>query len=426
MEDKYLMYVIDRSNKLQDKRRPDKDNHSFANPAADGDATETDFSISGVSTPQERRGYSRATFDRYKPVRIGKERFPADLQSVSGESTPQDRRGYSRVARPLDPFEPPRDQIQNSGASTPQDRRGFARARLDSYEQAHVSGEQLQQMQNSYRMSKGMSNNELFLDEKSVLKKKRMIYVLAGLIAILVLLLIMVIGAIVAIAFLYWRTGIAFIAPSLDEAVSAQQVIRFESDIDSLTQTIDAIEQNVNFTMDVILAVNLQLNHMIELTQNSFSTIDALIGIIDQLNNRTMITRDNLTTVVHQVSTVRNDITTLNSQVPTIDSRLTDVEDDITVLDTSLLNHENLLRSTQSNLTTLQGQTNGLVTSVNNINGRLTTLVNVYQNCREDTSVCNITTLRDTRLFCSTSALLKNLEVSRLITYTLLNGVHFT
>ena len=116
----------------------------------------------------------------------------------------------------------------------------------------------------------------------------------------------------------------------------------------------------------------------------------------------------------------------LNSQVPTIDSRLTDVEDDITVLDMSLLNHENLLRSTQSNLTTLQGQTNGLVTSVNNINGRLTTLVNVYQNCREDTSVCNIMTLRDTRLFCSTSALLKNLEVSRLITYTLLNGVHVT
>ena len=105
---------------------------------------------------------------------------------------------------------------------------------------------------------------------------------------------------------------------------------------------------------------------------------------------------------------------TLNSQVPTIDSRLTDVEDDITVLDTSLLNHKNLLRSTQSNLTTLQGQTNGLVTSVNNINGRLTTLVNVYQNCREDTSVCNITTLRDTRLFCGTSALLTNLEVSRL------------
>ena len=208
-----------------------------------------------------------------------------------------------------------------------------------------------------------------------------------------------------SIVFLYWRSEVQFISPSIDEAISAQQVINFETEIDSLSQ-------NVNFTMDVILSVNLQLNHLIELTQNSFGTIDAMIAAINQLDNRSLINRDNLTTALSQLNTVRNDVTALNIQVPAIHVQLDSIHGDVTTLNALVPSLENQIRQAQSNLILVQTQTSGLVTSVSNINNRLTTLVNIYQNCREDRSVCNITTLRDTRLFCSTSALLTNIEVS--------------
>ena len=234
---------------------------------------------------------------------------------------------------------------------------------------------------------------------------------MAAIIAVLILLLVMLLGVIASIVFLYWRSGIQFITPSTDEAISAQQVIHFETEIESLYQNVDSIEENMNFTMDVILSVNFQLNHLIELTQNSFTTIDAIIDAINELN-RTLITRDNLTTVLNQLNTVRNDVTALNIQVPAIDIQLDSVQGDVTTLNTLVPSLENQIRQAQSNLTMVQTQTSGLVTSVNNINSRLTTMVNIYQNCREDRSVCNITTLRDTRLFCSTSALFTNIEVS--------------
>ena len=67
----------------------------------------------------------------------------------------------------------------------------------------------------------------------------------AAVIAVLILLLVMLLGAIASIVFLYWRSGVQ---PSTDEAISAQQVVHFETEIESLFQNVDAIEQNVNFT----------------------------------------------------------------------------------------------------------------------------------------------------------------------------------
>ena len=334
MEDNYLMYATNRSNKFQTREH-------FSNRALEGEMSETALTESDVESTQ--RGTRHTT-----------------------------------------------------------------RARLDSYEQAHVSREMLQQMQESYRRR---SHNDLFLDETSLMKRKRVVWAMCGIIIILLLLLILILGTIAGVGFIVWKSQLAF---PLSLALTGTGTAFTESfaSIDT-----EQIHQFINETYITLDDHSILLQHLLEIT--NFATIEYLS---DRLNQLIAVTQSNFSMVNKalnsQVLRLEDNQLSINTRLNNLEdnllmtnNQLNTLENNVSTTDTQLDTLEGKLRLAQNNITSVNNQANSLQASVNTISNRMSSPVNLYQNCRQDTTACNITSFRDTRLYCSTSALIINLQV---------------
>lgn len=292
---------------------------------------------------------------------------------------------------PLQEAETSETEFSMSERSTERERPIQTRTRLDSYEQAHVSREMLQQMQQSYLASTGSSHNGLFLDENSVVKKRTLRLIVVGLITILLLILIIVIGVVVALVFLFLQTELRFRSPTLAQVIFEENVNRATQDIEILFNIIQRFDENMNVSNEVFAVFSKLLT-----ASNNFTAIETINTLIDELNQLRVTTQNNFSESISQLRSIQDELQALNHRV---------------------LSLENQLRVAQNDAISSNFQVNGLQTIINNITNQLSSPVNLYQNCQQDTSSCNITTFRDTRLFCSTSALAINIEVSNTMSF---------
>ena len=290
-------------------------------------------------------------------------------------------------------------EFSESETSERRERPSRTRPRLDSYQQAHVSREMLQQMERSYRLNGGMSDSNISLDEKPKIKKRTLLYVIAGLLAILLIILTLLLASTGLVIFIFWKGFVEFPTSSLQQStVTTQDLVGYTTQVDGLYNEVEYLQEITNISTLEINALIAQLSDLQEIINSNFATVEAISTLTDQLNQLSDITKRNITTVDSQINTVQSETVALNDRISRLDSQLSTIQNDVT---------------------TVQSQANGLQTSINNVNSRLESPVNLYQNCRQDTSVCNITTFRDTRLFCSTMAILRDIEVSRkMLVYT--------
>jgi peptidoglycan hydrolase CwlO-like protein len=249
----------------------------------------------------------------------------------------------------------------------------------------------LQQMETSYRLNGGMSDSNISLDDKPKIKKRTLIYVVAGLLAIILIMLVLLLAASALVIYIFWIGFVEFPTSSLQQsAVTPQQLESYTTQVDGLYNEVEYLQDITNISILEINALIVQLGELQEIVNSNFATVEAVGALTDQLNQHSEITKRNITTVNSQINTVRSETVTLNDHISRLDGQISTIRNDIT---------------------TVQGQASGLQTSLNNVNSRLESPINLYQNCQQDTSVCNITTFRDTRLFCNTMAILRDIEV---------------
>ena len=265
------------------------------------------------------------------------------------------------------------------------------RPRLDSYEQAHVSREMLQQMERSYRLNGGMSGSNISLDDKPKIKKRTLICVIVGLLAIMLIMLTLLLATTALVIYIFWVGFVEFPGSSLQQSsVTIQHLIGYTTQVDELFNEVEHLQEITNTSTVEINALIAQLSELQGVIHINFATVEAIDALTNQLFQLSNSTRHSITTVESQINTVYSETVSLNDHISRLDGQLNTMQNDVT---------------------TVQSQTSGLQTSINNVNSRLESPVNLYQNCRQDTSICNITTFRDTRLFCSTMAILRDIEV---------------
>ena len=282
--------------------------------------------------------------------------------------------------------------LSESETSERRERPSQHRSRLDSYQQAHVSREMLQQMERSYRLNGGMSDSNISLDDKPKTKKKTLIYVIAGLLAIMLIMLVLLLASSALVVYIFWIGFVEFPSSSLQQsAVTPQQLVGYTTQVDELHNEVAHLHEITNVSTLEINALIAQFSELQATVNSNFAMVEAIDALANQLNQLSEITKRNISTVDSQINTVQSEIVILNDHISRLDGQISTIRNDVT---------------------TVQGQASGLQTSMNNIDSRLESPVNLYQNCRQDTSVCNITTFRDTRLFCSTMAILREIEVS--------------
>lgn len=321
------------------------------------------------------------------------------MHSIDRRNKPQRREHYANSVIETDASE---TDVSVSDAGVQRERQTRSRARLDSYEQAHVSREMLQQMQDSYRMR---SHTDLFLDEKTLMKKKRVICAISGIIVILLIMLIILIAAVAGVGFLIWRGELQFLPLSLNGGIDANTVQSLQYDIETLFNDIQHIENNTSTHIDLF-------SNMLDIIIETFSDNPGKIeALIDQVNRLTAATRNNFTLVNSQLATAKNETSNVNNRTTNLENQFRTTQSSVDSRMTSL---ENQLETTQSDISSLQSVANDLQTSITSIDNKVSTPVSLYHNCRQDTTVCNVTTLRDTRLYCSTSALIIDIQVSKL------------
>ena len=250
----------------------------------------------------------------------------------------------------------------------------------------------LQQMERSYRLNGGMSDSNISLDDKPKIKKRILLYVVAGLLAILLIILALLLASTGLVIFIFWKGFVEFPTSSLQQStVTTQELMGYTTQVDGLYNEVEYLREITNMSTLEINALIAQLTELQEIVNSNFATVEAINTLTDQLNQLSDITKRNITTVDSQINTIQSETVALNDHTSQLDGQLSTIQND---------------------LTTVQSQANGLQTSINNINSRLESPVNLYQNCRQDTSVYNITTFRDTWLFCSTMVILRGMEVS--------------
>ena len=282
--------------------------------------------------------------------------------------------------------------FSESETSERRERQSRTRPRLDSYQQAHVSREMIQDMERSYRLNGGMSNSNISLDEKPKIKKKTLCYVVAGLLAILLIMLVLLLASTGLVIYIFWQGFVEFPTSSLQQsAATPQELADYTTQVDALFNEVEYLQETMNSSTQEINALIAQLTDLHQIVNNNFATIEATNTLTEQLNQLSSITKSNVTMLDSQINAVQSQAVALNDQLTQMDGQLNMIQNDVT---------------------TVQSQANELQTSINNFNSRLDNPVNLYQNCRQDTSLCNITTFRDTRLFCSTMAILRDIEVS--------------
>ena len=246
-------------------------------------------------------------------------------------------------------------------------------------------------MQRSYKLNGGMSESNISLDEKPKVKKRTVCWVVMGVLAILLILLVLLLASIALTIFIFWKGFVEVPASSPDQSISPQQLVGYNTQINSLFDEVGYLQEAMNVSTGEINALVAQLNDLIETTNINFATVEAMNALTNQLNQLSAITRNNITSVDTRINDVQTETMALNDHVSRLDGQSTTIQNDVT---------------------SVQSQANGLQASITNINNRLENPVNLYQNCRQETRVCNITTFRDTRLFCSTMAILRDIEVN--------------
>ena len=133
------------------------------------------------------------------------------------------------------------------------------------------------------------------------------------------------------------------------------------------TTQVDELHNDVAHLQEISNVSTLEINALIaqfgdlQATVNSnFATVEAIAALSDQLRQLSEITKRNISTVDSQINTVQSETATLNDHVSRIDGQLGTIQNDVT---------------------RVQGQASGLQTSMNNVNSRLESPVNLYQNC---------------------------------------------
>jgi prophage DNA circulation protein len=237
-----------------------------------------------------------------------------------------------------------------------------------------------------------MSDSNISLDDKPKIKKRTLIYVVVGLLAIMLITLVLLLAASALVVYIFWIGFVEFPTSSLQQsAVTSQQLEGYTTQVDGLYNEVEYLQDITNISILEINALIAQLDELKEIVNSNFATVEMIDALTDQFNQLSEIMKRNITTVDSQINTVHSETVTLNDHISRLDGQISTIQNDVT---------------------TVQGQASGLQTSLDNINSRIESPVNLYQNCRQDTSVCNITTFRDTRLFCSTMAILRDIEVS--------------
>jgi predicted nucleic acid-binding Zn-ribbon protein len=129
-------------------------------------------------------------------------------------------------------------------------------------------------------------------------------------------------------------------------------------------------------------------------------------------------TQNNLTQVRHQINIVQNQLDINQREVGAVGDRVRAVQDQLTITRaniTSFNGQTNLIRqqltTTQTNITDIRNQALSIQTSLNN---HLSSSIEPYRNCRQDTASCSVTNFANNnrRLLCSTPTLNTNVTVS--------------
>jgi flagellar basal body-associated protein FliL len=78
-------------------------------------------------------------------------------------------------------------------------------------------------METSYRLNGGMSDSNISLNDKPKIKKRTLIYIVAGLLAIMLIMLILLLAASALIIYIFWMGFVEFSTSSLQQSVATLQ-----------------------------------------------------------------------------------------------------------------------------------------------------------------------------------------------------------
>ena len=282
--------------------------------------------------------------------------------------------------------------LSGSEISDRRERQSGVRTRLNSHQQAQIQRALLHQMQRSYNLNGGMSDSDISLDEKQKSKKRTMCYIVAGMLSILLIMLIILLATTAMVIFIFWKGFLEFPTPSSDQPIGPEQLVGYTTQVDALFDEVVYLHQSVNDTTREINALIVQLGDLYQIVDGGYTSNRGTNALKSQLNQLSATTRSNISLVKSKIDAISSNTSSLNNSISHLDGQLGTIQND---------------------LISVQNQASSLQSSINDINNRLDSPVNLYRNCRQDTALCNITTLRDTRLFCSTTAILRDIEVSQ-------------
>ena len=195
----------------------------------------------------------------------------------------------------------------------------------------------------------------------------------------------------------------------------------FISHADKLHHMIQQTTNQSNATSLVNQVVILQ--NQSQQSQHKIMQVEGHIGDLmlgqNNLQKNLNATQNNLTLVRYQISNVQNQLSTAQSEVESVDNGVTELQGQLTTIQTNvttLYTQMNSLRqqftTAQTNVAMVSSQATSLQATLNN---HLSSPIQLYSNCRQDTTSCSVSTLLndERRLLCSTPSLSANITVGQ-------------
>ena len=203
------------------------------------------------------------------------------------------------------------------------------------------------------------------------------------------------------------------------------------ADLEAVNSTlifnINQFQNEFGATRATITSLNNQQSALQTQLQAAQSRVDTLQADIMNINalqrnfqtllnitqrNLTQIGR-NLSSLQDRVDTTQDEMRSLRSSVVQIQSNQGITESTINAVNLHIHQVQNQLNTTQTSVGLVSSQITSFQTLVNN---RLSAPVRIYQNCRQDTTTCTISTLinDDRRMLCTTASQRTNITVGKI------------
>ena len=187
----------------------------------------------------------------------------------------------------------------------------------------------------------------------------------------------------------------------------------FTSHIDQLQRLSQQITDQFNVTS--LANQVLGLHNQSQLMQSRIMQVEGNIGdlilVQSNLQRNLNATQSNLTQVRHEIGNVQNQLNTtgdklelVNERATVLQGQLTTTQANMTTLNMQVNTLRQQLTTTESNLTLVSSQAANIQASLNN---HLRSPIELYQNCRQDTTSCSVSILANNnrRLYCNTPSL---------------------